>query len=252
MSPTRIRVEWAEGEDAAHELLSMRRPTLSDDEIDVAARRFSTAADTPALLEWVVETFGDRWILANSWQHAVIVDHLSRITDSIRVCELDTALLFAETYETRKRVIERYGLEVISMRSRLTVAQQAVEHGPNLWERDPDRCCHLRKVIPLRTILAQHDAWLTGLRRSQSTTRRDAQTVERDRKHGIVKVNPIAHWTDDDLWTYIEINDVPYNPLLTSGYPSIGCIPCTQPVKGSANARAGRWAGIAKTECGLH
>lgn len=229
-----------------------QEPILSQQQIDEAAARFQGVEQTAALLEWVVETFGDRWILASSWQHAVIVDHLSKITDNVRVCELDTELLFAETYATRREVIERYGIDVISMRPRLSVAEQGLAMGSNLWESDPDKCCHHRKVIPLRTILGQQDAWLTGLRRSQSKTRKQAHTVERDHKHGIVKINPLAYWDDDALWSYIRENDVPYNPLLTSGYPSIGCFPCTRPVQGEDDPRAGRWAGSEKTECGLH
>lgn len=233
-------------------LFGTRRPLISEEDAAAASAEFVGPEKTLDLLKWVVATFGDRWILANSWQHAVIVNHLDQITDNIRVCEFDTELLFTETYETRERVVERYGLNVISMRSRLSVAEQGVEHGPNLWQYDPDQCCHLRKVVPLRTILSQHSAWLTGIRRSQSTSRKDAQVVEIDNKHQMVKINPLAWWTDEDLWGYIYSHDVPYNPLLTSGYPSIGCVPCTLPVRDGDDARGGRWAGIGKTECGLH
>lgn len=245
----RARPEDARASEAA--AVARRVPVLSGVEIAAAAERFAGVEQTTELLQWLIATFGDRWLLASSWQHAVIVDQLSKLMDRVPVVELDTELLFAETYETRDRILERYTLDVISMRASRSVAEQAVALGPNLWERDPDRCCHERKVIPLRQVLEGRDAWLTGMRRSQSSTRRDVQVVERDRSNGVVKVNPLAWWSDADIAAYVAIHEVPTNPLLTSGFPSIGCFPCTQPVTGD-DSRGGRWAGTAKTECGLH
>lgn len=217
-----------------------------------AARRFSTPADTGDLLSWVVETFGDRWVLASTWQHAVIIDHLARITDRVPVCELDTGLLFPSTHDTRQRIMERYALDVVSVRPAQTVPQQADAHGVELWRSDPDLCCDLRKVQPLRAELSRYDAWVTGLRREQVATRRSAATVELDERHRMVKVNPLAHWTRDELWRYIDEHDVPYNPMLRNGFPSIGCAPCTHAVREGADERSGRWAGTNKIECGLH
>ena len=228
-----------------------RLPVLSGAEITAAAERFADVDQTTALLEWTIATFGSRWLLASSWQHAVLVDQLARLVDRVPVVEFDTELLFAETHATRERILDRYAVDVISMRPARSVAEQGVALGPNLWERDPDRCCHDRKVVPLRQLLADRDAWVTGVRRGQSSTRRDVQVVEADLANGVVKVNPLARWTDADIDAYIALHDVPCNPMLAEGYPSIGCMPCTQPAP-DGDARGGRWTGHAKTECGLH
>jgi phosphoadenosine phosphosulfate reductase len=134
----------------------------------------------------------------------------------------------------------------------LTVEQQAEVHGEKLWERTPDKCCEMRKVIPLRNALTPFEAWITAIRRDQTLDRANASIVERDRKFGLVKINPLVAWTSRDVWAYVHNNDVPYNPLHDQNYPSIGCWPCTTPVMPGEDPRSGRWRGREKKECGLH
>jgi phosphoadenosine phosphosulfate reductase len=176
---------------------------------------------------------------------------LAELGLGIDVIELDTHLFFRETYETRERLVERYGLTLIRP-DVLTVAEQHKREGTNLWERDPDRCCHIRKVEPLIEALAPYDAWISGIRRQQSPSRANARKVERSERYGVWKVQPLADWTEDDVWSFIVANDIPYNPLHDVGYRSIGCMPCTRPTRPDEEERAGRWAGSDKLECGLH
>jgi phosphoadenosine phosphosulfate reductase len=166
--------------------------------------------------------------------------------------ELDTGLLFPETYATRDRLIARYGLEVERVDPEQTVAEQERSEGPELWRREPDRCCGLRKVAPLARALAGMDAWITGIRRVQSPGRLTARKVDLDESRGVVKIQPLVDWSDEDVRGYLYARDVPYNPLHDSGYPSIGCVPCTRAVREGEDPRAGRWAQTGKTECGLH
>lgn len=166
---------------------------------------------------------------------------------------IDTNVLFAQTYALRDRVIGKYGVpNLVQVTSCLTLADQAERYGDKLWERDPNQCCALRKVEPLERALSSFDGWITGIRRDQASTRANAKVVEWDQKFELVKVNPLAAWTSDDVWDYIRTHEVPYNPLHDQGYPSIGCFPCTKPVKPGEDPRSGRWAGFEKTECGLH
>jgi phosphoadenosine phosphosulfate reductase len=169
----------------------------------------------------------------------------------IDVVELDTQLFFRETYETRERLVERYGLTLIRP-DVLTVAEQHKVEGPNLWESNPDRCCHVRKVEPLIKALEPYDAWISGIRRQQSPSRASARKVERSERYGVWKIQPLADWTEEDVWGYVFANDIPYNPLHDVGYRSIGCIPCTRPTRLDEEERAGRWAGSDKLECGIH
>lgn len=226
--------------------------TLTPDEIDALAGEFEPR--TPQeLLEWAVDRFEGRILLTCSWQHqsSVLIDMLHRLGARIRIVELDTGLLFPETYETRDRLIERYDLNVERIDPRQTVAEQERTEGPELWRRDPDRCCALRKVEPLERALVGMDAWITGIRRAQSATRANARKLELDPR-GVVKVQPLVAWSDEDVKGYLFAHDVPYNPLHDRGYPSIGCMPCTRAIRPGEDARAGRWAGAEKTECGLH
>ena len=181
-----------------------------------------------------------------------LVDMLTKIRPDVRVFYLDTEFLFAETYETRDRLVERYGIQPVAYRAALSPQDQAKTEGPELYARQPDRCCHLRKVLPMRRALEGLSAWITAIRRDQSPTRAGTGIVEWDDQFGLVKVNPLATWTEADVWGYIREHDVPYNPLHDRGYPSIGCWPCTRPVKEGEDARAGRWAKFSKTECGIH
>jgi len=183
----------------------------------------------------------------------VLVDMLMKINPNASVFYLDTDVLFQETYDLRDRAIERYGLRHLTqVRPELTLEEQAAAHGDELWKRDPNACCSIRKVQPLTNILKQYDGWITGIRRDQAPTRANAQVFEWDAKFELVKVNPLALWTSEQVWSYIRDYDVPYNPLHDQGYPSIGCLHCTRPVKPGEDPRSGRWAGFEKTECGLH
>jgi phosphoadenylyl-sulfate reductase (thioredoxin) len=170
----------------------------------------------------------------------------------VRVFTLDTGLLFPETYALRKTFEESFGLQIRAVAPAQSVEEQAAEYGENLWERDPDRCCELRKVVPLRKELASHFAWITAIRREQSADRAAAGTVEFDEKFGLVKVNPLLDWTSRDVDAYIKAHGIPTNPLHEKGCASVGCWPCTTPVRPGEDPRAGRWRGTGKTECGLH
>jgi phosphoadenosine phosphosulfate reductase len=167
------------------------------------------------------------------------------------VIELDTHLFFKETYETRERLVERYGLRLVRPQV-ITVAEQHRREGPNLWERHPDRCCHIRKVEPLVRALEPYDAWVSGVRRDQSPSRANLRKLESSERYGVWKIQPLADWSEEDVWQYIVANDIPYNPLHDAGYRSIGCIPCTRPTRPDEEERAGRWAGSDKLECGIH
>jgi phosphoadenosine phosphosulfate reductase len=211
-------------------------------------------APAEEILAWAVETLSPRIAFACSFgaEDVAIVDMLSKIKPDVQIFYLDTDVLFPETYEVRDRIIEKYRPNLVRYSALLTLEEQAEQYGEALWARDPNACCNLRKVEPLKRALASLDAWITGIRREQAPTRANAGVVEVDEKFGLIKVNPLAMWTYKDVWNYIMTNQVPYNVLHDQGYPSIGCIHCTRPVKEGEDPRAGRWAGFDKTECGLH
>ncbi|MGH2970907.1 MAG: phosphoadenylyl-sulfate reductase [Gaiellaceae bacterium] len=204
-------------------------------------------------LLWAYDRFGDKLCLTCSWQKqsSVLVHMVSELGLDIPVIELDTGLFFAETYETREKLVERYGLDLIRPEV-ITVAEQHKQEGPNLWETSPDRCCHVRKVEPLERALKDYDAWISGIRREQSLTRKDAQRVEFSERYDVWKIQPLVDWDAKRVDAYIHVNEIPYNPLHDAGYPSIGCIPCTRPVSRDEDERAGRWADSDKIECGIH
>ena len=209
------------------------------------------------VLKDAIKRFAPKIVVACSFgaEDVVLVDLVHRIDPSIPLFYLDTDFLFPETYATRDRIIQQYALkpaQVIQVQSLLTPDQQAAQHGPALWSTEPDRCCQLRKVEPLTRVLKGYDAWITGIRRDQSPTRANAGLIEWDSKFQLVKVNPLALWTWADVWTYIKVYEVPYNPLHDQNYPSIGCTHCTAPVAPGEDPRAGRWKTFTKTECGLH
>ncbi len=204
-------------------------------------RTDADALDARELLAWALESFHPKLALACSFQkeEAVLLDLLFELDPDARVFALDTGVLFPETYELWRAVEERYGVVIESWRGEWVEA---------LWASEPTHCCHLRKVEPLGRALAPLDAWITGLRREQSPTRANARKLEWDDAHGLWKLNPLADWTEKDVWARIAERDLPYNALHDQGYASIGCTHCTQPGAG----REGRWAGLEKTECGLH
>jgi phosphoadenosine phosphosulfate reductase len=201
------------------------------------------------VLEYVVDRFHPRLYVACSFQKeaSVIMDIALRIEPSTRFFTLDTDLLFEETYETKRRLEERFDIEVDVFRG-MSLAEQQAAHGPELWRSDPDACCGIRKVTPLKRALAGVDCWVAGLRREQSETRRFSSKLAFDDRHRLWKANPLADWTEAQVWAYIDRHDLPYNPLHDRGYDSIGCTHCTLPSDG----RDGRWAELDKTECGLH
>ena len=221
---------------------------------ELAGRAAVELAGAPAedVLGWTAETFGDSWIVASNFQDAVLVDLAAKVRPGVPVLFLETGYHFAETIGTRDAVRAMYPVRVVDALPDRTVAEQDAAEGPRLFEREPDRCCHLRKVIPLRRTLAGYRAWVTGVRRVDAPTRANTPVVGWDERNGLVKVNPLAAWSDDDLDRYIAEHGVLVNPLVDAGYPSIGCAPCTARPLPGADPRSGRWAGRAKTECGLH
>jgi phosphoadenosine phosphosulfate reductase len=198
------------------------------------------------LLRWAAEEFGGGLCLTCSWQRqsSALVHMVSELELDVDVIELDTLVLFDETYATRDRLVERYGLKLKSFRP--------IDPIDRLWETDPDRCCGIRKVEPLERALGGYDAWITGIRREQSPTRANAQKVEWSERYGVWKIQPLVDWDAKRVQAYLTVNEVPYNPLHDQGYPSIGCIHCTRPVSAGEDERAGRWAGSGKLECGIH
>jgi phosphoadenosine phosphosulfate reductase len=209
------------------------------------------------VLAAAIERYGQKMVLACSFgaEDVVLVDMVHRIDPAAPLFYLDTDFLFPETYATRDRIIERYQLkpaQVIQVKSLLTPQQQAESYGEALWASHPDQCCQLRKVEPLTRVLKGYDAWITGIRRDQAPSRANAGLIEWDEKFTLIKVNPLARWTWADVWSYIKLYEVPYNPLHDHNYPSIGCMYCTAPVAPGDDPRAGRWKNFTKTECGLH
>ena len=211
------------------------------------------AMSAEELLRWGYERFGDRMCLTCSWQRqsSVLVHMVSELALDIPVVELDTQLLFRETYETRDRLVERYGLRLVRP-DVMSVAEQGLREGPNLWESDPDRCCHIRKVEPLERALAPFEAWVSGIRREQSPSRAATPKVQWSERYGVWKLHPLADWDEKRVQAYVVVNEIPVNPLHAAGYRSIGCIPCTRPTASDEDERAGRWAGSDKLECGIH
>jgi phosphoadenosine phosphosulfate reductase len=209
-------------------------------------------ASAEEALSWVAENFGDSWIVASNMQDAVLIDLATRVKPDIDVLFLETGYHFAETIGTRDAVGVVYPkVRIVNAEAEQSVADQEAEFGL-LNKTDPNRCCFLRKVVPLQRTLANYDAWVTGVRRVDAPTRANTPIVQWDERNGLVKVNPIAAWSDDEFRTYIAQHGILENPLVSEGYLSIGCAPCTAKPLPGTDPRSGRWAGLAKTECGLH
>ena len=209
-------------------------------------------ASAEAVVQWALRTFADRLCITSSMTDAVIIDIASRHAPGIDVIFLDTGYHFAETIGTRDAVSVVYPVNVINVTPPTTVEEQDSELGPKLYARNPDLCCYLRKVVPLEQSLEPYDAWITGVRREETDARSDTKVVQWDPRRQMVKVNPIVEWTQQDVDDYIREHGVLVNPLVYDGYPSIGCQTCTARVTPGADPRSGRWAGTAKTECGIH
>jgi len=209
-------------------------------------------ASAEEVLQWGAATFGHHMIVASNMQDAVLVDLAATALPGVDVLFLETGYHFPETIGTRDAVAATYAVTIVNAEPEHTVAEQDSLLGRDLFARDPDRCCNLRKVVPLRQTLARYDAWVTGVRRVEAPTRANTPLVTFDENHGLVKLNPLAAWTDEQMQAYIDEHHVLVNPLVAEGYPSIGCRTCTiKPLPG-ADPRSGRWAGRTKTECGLH
>ncbi len=204
------------------------------------------------VLGWAEEQFGASWAVASSMADSVVPSLAAKVRPGVDVLFLDTGYHFAETIGTRDAVAATLPVTIRTVAPRQSVAEQDASFGARLYERNPDQCCALRKVMPLRAALKDYSAWASGLRRDEAATRRNVRVVEWDEQRGMVKLNPIARWTEDDVERYIAQNGILVNPLLFDGYGSIGCAPCTRRIAPGEDARAGRWSGTGKVECGLH
>ncbi|MCA1713070.1 MAG: phosphoadenylyl-sulfate reductase [Actinobacteria bacterium] len=209
----------------------------------------ATAQD---VLRWAVDTFGDGFAIASSMGDGLLAHLAASVAPGVDIVFLDTGYHFAETLGTRDAVAAVYDVNVRTVLPLITVQQQDQQYGKDLWDRNPTACCAMRKVEPLARALEPYVAWASGIRRDEAVTRRDMGVVEWDAKRGMVKVNPIATWTQEQADAYVAENGVLVNPLAHDGYPSIGCAPCTHRVAPGEDPRSGRWSGQAKTECGLH
>ncbi len=204
------------------------------------------------IIEWAAATFGSRFCITSSMGDAVLAHLAAKVAPGVDVVFLDTGYHFVETIGTRDAVQATMPVNLLSITPVQSVAEQDAAYGKDLWQRDPDLCCNLRKVQPLAAALGGYDAWATGLRRAETHHRIIAPVVGWDAKKGKVKVSPLARWSDEDVDRYIAENHVLVNPLVYDGYPSIGCAPCTRRVAPGEDPRSGRWAGTNKTECGIH
>jgi phosphoadenosine phosphosulfate reductase len=228
---------------------------MNDADLQALAERAAVELDGASaldLLHWTDENFGGNYIVASNMQDAVLVDLASKVRPGVDVLFLDTGYHFVETIGTRDAVEAVYDINVVNVTPENTVEKQDELFGKDLFAREPNECCRMRKVEPLSKALRGYSAWVTGIRRVEAPTRANAPLISWDKAFGLVKINPIAAWTDEEMQAYIDDKDVLVNPLVFEGYPSIGCAPCTaKPVEG-ADPRSGRWAGLSKTECGLH
>jgi len=206
------------------------------------------------ILRWAVTTFYPKLTMGTSFgpEGNCIIHMLAAIEPRVRIFNLETGYQFKQTLQLRERIKDRYGIEVEYIKPELTVAEYELKHGQPLYNKDPDQCCFDRKVLPLRRAAVGYKAWISAIRKDQTTHRGKADVVQWDAKFGLVKINPLLTWTKKDVWSFVIKHDVPYNPLHDEGYPSIGCWPCTEPVEAGADERSGRWKGQAKKECGLH
>ncbi|MGU3649904.1 phosphoadenylyl-sulfate reductase [Mycolicibacterium sp. A43C] len=233
----------------------MTAVTRSETELKELAERGAAelaGAGAVELLRWTDENFGNGYIVASNMQDAVLVEMAAKVRPGVDVLFLDTGYHFVETIGTRDAVEAVYDVRVVNVAPENSVARQDELFGKDLFARDAGACCRMRKVEPLGKALSNYSAWVTGIRRVEAPTRANAPLISWDAAFGLVKINPIAAWTDEDMQSYIDANGILVNPLVYEGYPSIGCAPCTsKPVEG-ADPRSGRWAGQSKTECGLH
>ncbi|MDO8732165.1 MAG: phosphoadenylyl-sulfate reductase [Actinomycetota bacterium] len=228
----------------------------SDARVLQAVARYASAglegADAAEVIRWAADSFAGRVVSTQAMANTSMSHLISTIAPEIPVVFLDTGYHFPETIATRDDLVARTNINLITITPFQSVAEQDAQYGKDLWARDPDLCCELRKVLPMEESLIGYEAWITGLRIASSPSREDVPVVQFDEKRGVLKISPMLHWSDDDLLRYTLENDVPVNPLMYNGYPSIGCAPCTARVAEGDDPRSGRWAGMDKIECGLH
>ncbi|MDN4478049.1 phosphoadenylyl-sulfate reductase [Demequina sp. SYSU T00039] len=210
------------------------------------------SASAAHIADWAAATFGRRLAVAASMQDTILPHLFGTRIPGVDVLFLETGYHFPETLATRDAAAAALDITVVDVTPKQTVAEQDAAYGKDLFARDPGLCCQLRKMDPLRDALAGYDAWVTGARRVDAVTRSELPVVSWDAKHGLVKINPLALWDDAAVESYQDTHGLPRNPLVAQGYPSIGCLPCTQRVAPGADPRSGRWAGLDKTECGIH
>jgi phosphoadenosine phosphosulfate reductase len=244
-------------------MLTLNAPTavpdmLTKSELQSLNERFDTGT-TDEILRWAWERFGARAAIGTSFQGAglVMIDIARRNGFDFPVFTLDTQLLFPETYALKKRLENHFGIRIEAVHPDISLEQQEETQGPGLWNRDPDLCCTIRKVMPLQARLSELDCWITGLRRQQSDTRAaigilEVYVFDESAGRDIAKLNPMANWSREAVWSHLKERGIPYNPLHDQGYRSIGCHPCTVKAAGGENERAGRWTGFNKVECGIH
>ncbi len=223
------------------------------DEIDLLAENFERSYPHE-IIAWAAHTYGRGLAMATGFgpEGIVIMHIVSQVAPKTQIFYLDTDLFFPETYALRDELQQRFGISFVRIATPISLDQQKQEYGPELWTRNPDQCCRIRKVNPLRAYLKKKKAWITGIRRDQTHMRLSAKPIEWDQTNGLVKVNPLLNWSQDQVWTYIYMFDLPTNVLHRRGYPSIGCQPCTRPAADGADPRSGRWVGFKKVECGIH
>jgi phosphoadenosine phosphosulfate reductase len=252
LDQTGIVIERLDGVLDRHQVLDQHR--RFDQEKIERLKIVSEEWSAERVLAWAFDTFGDQVAISTALGSSgmVVIDLASRVRPNFRVFTLDTDFLFPETHHLMRQVEKRYGITIENLRSALSPEEQSRAYGPELWLRNPDQCCHLRKVEPLRRKLAELQGWITSIRRDQTSERANAGKIEWDTKFGMVKINPLADWTSDRVWQHIRDHGTPYNSLHDFNYPSIGCTHCTRAVSPGEDERAGRWAGLGKTECGLH
>ena len=228
-------------------------PHIDTEEISYLQRQLDNA-DPQEILRWAAEHYGQQLAVVTSFQPTGIVTlhMLSEIAPRTPVITLDTEFLFPETYALTNQVEALFDLNLIRVKPQITISQQAEQYGDKLWQSNPDQCCHMRKTLPLKQALSGYDAWITGLRRDQSSTRANVPVIAWDSRNNLMKLCPFANWTEEMIWIYIQAHELPYNDLHDQGYPSIGCTHCTQAPVDSGDLRSGRWVNHQKTECGIH
>ena len=229
------------------------------DQISSAINQFEQThndfTDPVTTLQWVTSQFDCDKIVMGTGLGApgvALLDMLKKVNPNITVFYIDTGLLFKETYDLKNRLENHYKMQFNRVSTDISLEQQKEVYGDELWRRDPNLCCNIRKVLPLKKVLENAEVWITGIRRFQTKHRKNSQVIEYDDRFGVTKVNPLIYWTHDQVWDYIKTHDLPFNELHKQGYPSLGCFHCTSPVNDGEDDRSGRWKGSGKTECGLH